>query len=36
MSLMGYVKNSDVKAAAVLLEVDGDEVELDDAWDMID
>jgi hypothetical protein len=35
-SLMGYVKNSDVKAAAVFLEVDGDEVELDDAWDMID
>jgi hypothetical protein len=35
-SLMGYVKNSDLDAAAMLPEVEGDEEELDDAWDVID
>ncbi|KDR70620.1 hypothetical protein GALMADRAFT_76041, partial [Galerina marginata CBS 339.88] len=34
-SLLGYVKDSDVKAAAVLPEVDGDEQELPDNWDAI-
>jgi hypothetical protein len=34
-SLLGYVKDSDVKAAAVLPEVDGDEEELADGWDAI-
>ena len=36
-SLMGYVKDSDVKAVAMLPEVDGDgEEELEDNWDMIE
>jgi hypothetical protein len=34
-SLMGYVKDIDVKAVAVLPEVDGDEEELEENWDMI-
>jgi hypothetical protein len=32
-SLMGYVEDSDVKAAAVLPEVIGDEEELPNDWD---
>ena len=32
---MGYVKDSDVKAVAVLPEVNGDEEELEEKWDMI-
>jgi hypothetical protein len=35
-SSIGYVKNSDVTAAAVLPEVVGSEDELDNAWDTID
>jgi hypothetical protein len=35
-SLMGYVKDTDVKAVAVLPEVDGDEDELEENWDMIE
>ena len=34
-SLMGYVKDSDVKSAAVLPEVDGAEEELEYDWDTI-
>jgi hypothetical protein len=34
-SLMGYVKNNDVRAVAMLPEVEGDEEELDNAWDII-
>ena len=34
-SLMGYVKDSDVKAAAVLPEVDGQEEMLPKDWDSI-
>jgi hypothetical protein len=35
-SLLGYVKDSDVKAAAVLPAVDGEEEELAEDWDSID
>jgi hypothetical protein len=35
-SLMGYVKDNDVKAVSVLPEVDGDEEELEEDWDMIE
>ena len=34
-SLMGYVKDNDIKAAAILPEVGGDEVELEEGWDNI-
>jgi hypothetical protein len=34
--LIGYVKDNDVEAAAVLPEVDSDEDELEDDWDMIE
>ncbi|KDR74204.1 hypothetical protein GALMADRAFT_71025, partial [Galerina marginata CBS 339.88] len=34
-SIMGYVKDSDIKATAVLPEVEGDEEELTDNWDAI-
>jgi hypothetical protein len=34
-SKMGYVKDTDVKSAAVLLEVDGEEEELAENWDRI-
>lgn len=34
-SLMGYVHDSDVNAAALLPEVDGDENELDVDWDAV-
>jgi len=32
---MGYVKDSDVKAVTVLPEVDGEEEELADDWDLL-
>jgi hypothetical protein len=32
---MGYVKDNDVKAAAILPEVEGDEDELEEGWDNI-
>jgi hypothetical protein len=35
-SLMGYVKDNGVKAVSVLPEVDGDEEELGEDWDMIE
>jgi len=35
-SLLGYVKDNDVKAAAVLPAVDGKEEELPEDWDSID
>jgi hypothetical protein len=35
-SLMGYVKDNDVKVVSVLPEVDGDEEELEEDWDMIE
>jgi len=35
-SLLGYVKDNDVKAAAVLPAVDGKEEELAKDWDSID
>jgi len=35
-SLLGYVKDNDVKAAAVLPAVDGEEEELAEDWDSID
>ena len=35
-SLLGYVQDNDVKAAAVLPAVDGDEEELAEDWDSID
>ena len=35
-SLLGYVKDNDVKAAAVLPAVDGKEDELAENWDSID
>ena len=34
-SLMGYVKDDDIKATAVLSEVDGEEDELPLDWDAI-
>jgi hypothetical protein len=34
-SLMGYVKDEDVRAAAVLPEVDGEEEELPMDWDSL-
>ena len=34
-SLMGYVKDEDVKAAAVLPEVNGEEEELATDWDSL-
>ena len=34
--MLGYVKDSDVKAVAVLLEVDGQEDKLTEDWDSID
>ena len=34
-SLMGYVKDEDVKAAAVLPEVDGEEEDLPMDWDSL-
>lgn len=34
-SLLGYVKNNDINAAAVLPEVDGEEGELPIDWDAI-
>ena len=33
--LMGYVKDNDIKAAAILPEVEGDEDELEEGWDNI-
>lgn len=35
-SLKGYVKSCDVKAAAVLPEVEGEEEELKEEWDVIE
>jgi hypothetical protein len=35
-SLMGYVKDKDIKAAIVLPEVEGDEEDLEEDWDMIE
>ena len=32
---MGYVRDDDVKSAAVLPEVDGEEEELADDWDSL-
>lgn len=32
---MGYVKDSDVKAATALPEIEGEEEELHDGWDTI-
>jgi hypothetical protein len=32
---MGYVKDDDVKSAAVLPEVDGEEEDLADNWDSL-
>ena len=32
---MGYVKDNDIKAAAILPEVEGDEDELEEGWDNI-
>ena len=32
---MGYMKDSNVLTAAVLFEVDGEEEDLDDDWDVI-
>jgi hypothetical protein len=32
---MGFVKDNDVKSATVLREVDGEEEELADDWDII-
>ena len=34
-SAMGYVKDDDIKSAAVLPEVDGDEEDLADNWDSL-
>jgi hypothetical protein len=34
--LKGYVKSCDVKAAAVLPEVEGEEEELKEEWDVIE
>jgi len=34
-SLMGYVRDSDIKAMAVKLEIIGEEKELVDGWDDI-
>ena len=34
-SSMGYVKDDDIKAAAVLPEVDGEEEDLADDWDSL-
>ena len=34
-SLMGYVKDNDIKAATILPEVEGDEDELEEGWDNI-
>jgi hypothetical protein len=34
-SKLGYVKNSDVKAVTTLLEVEGEEEELGEDWDVI-
>ena len=34
-SLRGYVKNSDVNEVVVLLDIEGNEEELDDSWDKI-
>ena len=34
-SLLGYVKDNDLKAAAVLSDVDGEEDELPVNWDLI-
>jgi hypothetical protein len=34
-SLMGYVKDNNIKAAAILPEVEGDEDELEEGWDNI-
>ena len=35
-SLMGYMKDNDIKAVTGLPEVDGDEEDLEDNWDMIE
>lgn len=35
-SLMGYVKNSNVTAVVRLPDVEGDEEELNDSWDVIE
>jgi hypothetical protein len=35
-SLLGYVKDSDIKAITVLPELVGDEEELEEGWDNID
>jgi hypothetical protein len=35
-SLMGYVKDKDVKAATAVPDVEGVEEELDEDWDNID
>jgi hypothetical protein len=32
---MGFVKDQDLKVAAALLDVDGEERELDEDWDRI-
>jgi hypothetical protein len=34
-SLMGFVKDSDIRAVVALPEVDGKEEELEDDWDAI-
>jgi hypothetical protein len=34
-SLMGYMKDSDIKAATILPDIIGDEEELVDGWDSI-
>ena len=34
-SLMGYVKDGDIRATTKLLEVDGEEEELEKGWDVI-
>ena len=34
-SSMGFVKDRDIKAAATLPEVDGEEAELEQDWDVI-
>jgi hypothetical protein len=35
-SLMGYMKDNDIKAVTGLPEVDGNEEDLEDNWDMIE
>ena len=34
-SLMGYIKDNDIKAVTVIPEVEGEEEELADSWDAI-